>query len=125
MGFRNGAYATVWEATPVSDTRTKVRLSISKKNRQTGEYEQDFSGFVTFVGTACARKAAKLREKDRIKLGEVDVQNRYDREKNTTFYNPAVFSFETAEEAGKQTSAERKQQRGVDHGEIDDSRLPF
>ena len=37
------------------------RLSISKKNRATGEYEQDFSGFVMFVGTACAKKAAALK----------------------------------------------------------------
>lgn len=44
MGFRTGAYAKVWEVTPMSDTSTKVRLSVSRKNKQTNEYEQDFSG---------------------------------------------------------------------------------
>ena len=39
MGFRTGAYAKVWEVTPMSDTSTKVRMSISRKNKQSGEYE--------------------------------------------------------------------------------------
>lgn len=38
MGFRNGAFAKVWEVTPVSDTSTKLRISISRKNKQTNEY---------------------------------------------------------------------------------------
>ena len=42
MGFRTGAYAKIWEVTPMSDTSTKVRLSVSRKNKQTNEYEQDF-----------------------------------------------------------------------------------
>lgn len=41
MGFRTGAYAKVWEVTPMSDTSTKIRISVSRKNKQTGEYEQD------------------------------------------------------------------------------------
>ena len=57
MGFRNGAFAKVWEVTPVSDTSTKLRISISRKNKQTNEYEQDFSGFVLAIGTAAASKA--------------------------------------------------------------------
>ena len=73
MGFRTGAYAKVWEVTPMSDTSTKVRMSISRKNKQSGEYEQDFSGFVLAIGTAAAKKAAGLKEGNRIKLGDVDV----------------------------------------------------
>ena len=38
MGFRTGAYAKIWEVTPMSDTSTKVRLSVSRKNKQTNEY---------------------------------------------------------------------------------------
>ena len=38
MGFRTGAYAKVWEVTPMSDTSTKVRMSISRKNKQSGEF---------------------------------------------------------------------------------------
>ena len=65
MGFRTGAYAKVWEVTPMSDTSTKVRMSVSRKNKQTGEYEQDFSGFVLCIGTAAARKAMQLHEGSR------------------------------------------------------------
>ena len=68
MGFRTGAYAKVWEVTPMSDTSTKVRMSISRKNKQSGEYEQDFSGFVLAIGTAAAKKAAGLKEGDIITL---------------------------------------------------------
>ena len=31
MGFRTGAFAKVWEVTPMSDTSTKLRMSISRK----------------------------------------------------------------------------------------------
>ena len=60
MGFRTGAWAKVWEVKPMSDTSTKIRMSVSRKNKQ-GEYEQDFSGFVLAIGTAAAHKAAGLR----------------------------------------------------------------
>lgn len=98
MGFRSQAFCKVWEITPQTDTRTKGRISISRKNRQTGEYETDFSGFVSFLGSAAARKAASLKEGDRIRLGDVDVSNRYDKEKQVTYTNFNIFSFETQDE---------------------------
>ncbi len=97
MGFRTGSYATVWSVEPKSPANTKVRLSTSRKNKQTGEYEQDFSGFVNFAGTVAASKAAKLKEKDRIKLGDVDVTTKYNKETKVTYTNYACFSFEPAE----------------------------
>lgn len=98
MGFRKETWATVWEVKPVSDTFCKGRISVSRKSRQTGEYEQDFNGFVGFVGTACAAKAARLNTKDRIYLGDVDVTTNYVKESNTTYTNFKVFSFKTQEE---------------------------
>lgn len=85
MGFRTGSYATIWTVESASDTRTKARISISRKNKQTGEYDTDFSGFVDFIGTAAARKALSLKEKDRIKLGDVDVTNNYSKETGKTY----------------------------------------
>ena len=38
MGFRKGSYARVWEVQPVSDTNTKIRITISRKDKLTGEY---------------------------------------------------------------------------------------
>lgn len=126
MGFRKDAFATVWSSEVVSDTMTKVRLSTSRKNKQTGEYENDFSGFVSFVGTAAAKKAAALKEKDRIKLGDVDVTNRYDKEKNVTYTNFKVFSFEMSGGGSSHPAPQDAEpQPQVDDGELDDSRLPF
>ena len=124
MGFRKESYATVWEVEPVSDTLTKGRISIRRKNKQTGDYETDFSGFVSFVGTVAAKNATQLKEKDRIKLGDVDVTNRYDTEKKVTYTNYKIFSFEKQDDTTPATGAE-KMQSTVDNGEVDDSRLPF
>ena len=123
MGFRTGAYAKVWEVTPMSDTSTKVRMSISRKNKQSGEYEQDFSGFVLAIGTAAAKKAAGLKEGNRIKLGDVDVTTKYDKEKKITYTNFKMFSFELDGDEPRDCSTEP--QPIVDEGEFDDYRLPF
>lgn len=127
MGFRTGAYAKVWEVTPMSDTSTKVRMSVSRKIKGTEEYEQDFSGFVLAVGTAAAGKAAKLKEGDRIKLGDIDVTTKYDKDKKITYTNYKMFSFEDAN-GGSTSSQANDPQPVVDDGDIDDSgedRLPF
>lgn len=124
MGFRNGAFAKVWEVTPVSDTSTKLRISISRKNKQTNEYEQDFSGFVMCVGTAAAKKASMLPAGARIKLGDTDVSTRYDAEKKITYTNFKLFSFENDGDNSEHIPAEP--QPAVDDGEIEDDRqLPF
>ena len=129
MGFRTGSYATIWSVESASDTRTKARISISRKNKQTGEYDTDFSGFVDFIGTAAARKALTLKEKDRIRLGDVDVTNNYNKEKNITYTNFKIFSFGTQAEinsgGGGNSGFNTEPQRAVDSGEIDDSQLPF
>ena len=117
MGFRKDSYATVWSTERVSDTLTKGRISVSRKDKQSGEYAQDFSGFVSFVGTACAKKAVGLKERDRIRLGDVDVTTRYDKAKNTTYTNFLIFAFEKEGAQGKQTTA-------VDDGEMGEE-LPF
>ena len=131
MGFRTGAWAKVWEVTPMSDTSTKVRISVNRKNKQSGEYEQDFSGFVLAIGTAAAHKAAGLKEGDRIKLGDVDVSTKYDKDKKITYTNFKMFSFEAEGESSGSSSSSRSApppddpHSGVDDGEVDDNRLPF
>ncbi len=125
MGFRTGAYATVWEVEPVRETATKIRISTSRKDKQTGEYEQDFSGYVLCCGTATAANAAKLRKGDRIKLGDCEVTTRYDKGREITYTNYRLFSFEDAG-GGQRQSAPTDPQPQVDSGEIDDSQpLPF
>lgn len=130
MGFRNGAYAKVWEVKTVWDTNTKCRISTSRKNKNSGEYEQDFSGYVAFVGTANAKKAACLEAGDRIKLGDVDVISKYSGDKNQTYYNFTCFSFETVGNSDNSSPSVEpnpfENNFAVDSGEVDEeNKLPF
>ena len=129
MGFRKDSWATVWSVEPRSDTLTQVRLSISRKDKSNGEYVQDFSGFVAFLGTATAKKAANLKEKDRIKLGDVDVSSGMTEKdgNKVIYYNFRCFSFEKQDEE-KTSSAfaptQTEPQPAVDEGANED-KLPF
>ena len=122
MGFRKDAFATVWSVEPVNDSVTKCRISTSRKEKGSDNYVQDFGGFVSFVGTACAKKAARLKERDRIKLGDVDVTNKYDKVKNTTYTNFNVFDFDMQNGSGGGSGSQPAAQ--VDDGEPS-SNLPF
>lgn len=124
MGFRTGAYAMVWSVEPKSDTWTKARISISRKVKNSDEYEQDFSGFVDFSGTASAKKAATLKPETRIKLGDVDVTNKYDSKNGVTYTNYKIWSFEPVGSAAPANDV-TEPQPVVDSGEVDDARLPF
>jgi hypothetical protein len=125
MGFRTGNFCTVWSVEPISDTNTKARISVSRKNKMTGEYETDFSGFVNFVGTAAASKALSLKERDRIKLGDVDVTTRYDKEKKVEYVNYKIFSFEQPDaENNNAAPTPQKKMSVLEEGEQGDG-FPF
>jgi len=79
-------------------------VSTSRKNKDTGEYEQDFSGYVMMIGQAHA-KAQKLKEGDRIKLGDVDVTTTYDKERKKEYVNYKCFDFEMADAPQNQGSS--------------------
>ncbi len=137
MGFRKGAYATVWEIEVINTNLVKARIAISHKDKETDKYIQDFGGYITFAGTAAAGKALKLKEKDRIRLGDVDVITKSDKDKEKWYTNFYVYSFESPYElnsqrseidAGAVKSGENKikfSSDGVDSGEINNSGLPF
>ncbi len=132
MGFRQNGFCSVWSTEPSkSGSTTRVRLSSSRKNKVTGEYEQDFSGFCTFIGRA-HDMAQNLRPKDRIKILECDVGTTYDKEKQKEYVNYKVFDFEMADGSapngdGSQSGSKKKPAFSVDDGEVDadDSNLPF
>ena len=99
--FRNGAFATFWGASKDDRDNVIVSLSTSRKNKDTDEYTTDFSNkFVRFHGEA-GIKALKLKEKDRIKITECAVTNKYDKEKKTTYWTCWVYDFEDANAPGK------------------------
>jgi hypothetical protein len=122
MGFRTGAYAKVWEVKAVTETSTKIRISVSRKNKKTGEFEQDFSGFVLCVGTAAAQMATRLTSASRIKLGDCDVTTTYNKEKNITYTNFKLYSFEDVSGDAQTTDDDPAQKKPVDDGEVD---LPY
>ena len=129
MGLKNGTFATVWEVKKGNGNYTDVRLSTSRKNKQTDQYETDFSGFVRFIGTA-HQNASSLKEKDRIKIGDFEVTNNYDKEKKVTYTNFAVFSFESADGNGGNAGAAQKPQNKKNDfmsipDDISDAELPF
>ena len=126
-GFRSGAFCTIWSTEPGKGNFTNVRLSISRKNKETDQYEDEFSGFCMFIGEARA-KAEHLKERDRIKLGDVDVTRRYDKEKQKEYYTFKVFSFEMADGNGSQSNHSASQQvssNPVDSNPVDTDELPF
>lgn len=94
MGFRTDAYAKVW-GVENKGNYSVVDMSVSKKNKETGGYDVEFSNkFVRFIGTA-HKLADGLKKGDTIKIGNCDVTHVYSKEKNTTYTNFLVFSFET------------------------------
>ncbi len=104
MAFRNNAYATVWSIEPGRGNFTKCRISTSRKNKETDQYEQDFSGFITMIGQAHA-KAQNLRERDRIKLLDIDVTSRYDKERAREYINFNCFDFAMADQPAQSAPA--------------------
>lgn len=146
MGFRVGAYAKVWSIEPKSDTWTKLRISISKKKKDSDEYIYEYSGFVDVNGTVPAARAAKLSEGDRIRLGEVDTLCTWDKEKGVEHGYRKVFSFYTEKDkefemkypdllkqlAGQNPSSgggssrpAKSAKKPVDSGDMDAPDLPF
>lgn len=128
MGFRTGSYATVWEVNPKSEAVTIVRISTSRKLKGTDEYVQDFSGYVAFVGKENAAKAAKFHEKDHIKLGDIDVTTKYDKEKKVTYTNFSCFSFEMGNGGGsikQQSENPASEGENPNDGDIGGDGLPF
>lgn len=106
MGFRTGAWAKVWEVEDKGKYLV-VSMSTSKKDKETGQYETDWSNkFVRFVGEAAK---ADIKPNDRIKIGDCDVTSHYDKEKKITYTNYVVFSFEIGDDdKPKNTKASKK-----------------
>lgn len=103
MGFRTGAYASVFSVKRGAGNFYDVNLTTSHKDRNSGNYVRDFGAYVRFVGDA-ANVVAKFNGKNskdnggrplaRIKLGDIDTTNTYNAAKNITYTNHVVFSCE-------------------------------
>lgn len=121
MGFRVNTFCKVWKVEDGKGNYKNVRLSVSKKNKMSGEYEQDFSGICMFIGPA-KEKIEKVKEGDRIKITDIDVSNKYDKEKNTTYVTYKVFDFESDQSAPAQKTESVAKSEGENNSE---DNLPF
>lgn len=114
--FANNSYVSVWKVdkgTRGNGNYYDVRISSSRKRKDTGEYETDFSGFVRFAGKA-ADVVAPFDGQDshnngnkpitRLKLINVGVSNSYNSEKKITYWNPVVFEAEEASDNNHSSS---------------------
>ena len=130
MGFRTGAYATVWRTKETNSSKvTKAQISTNRKNRQTDEWERDFSHWVKFIGSA-NDKVATLGERARIRILECEVLADYNKEKETTYYDFVIYDFESvdSEIPTKGTKPAAKKQAFPDEpvdGDVSEDNLPF
>ena len=84
--------------------------------------------YVAFVGKENAAKAAKFHEKDHIKLGDIDVTTKYDRDKKVTYTNFSCFSFETTNVSGsikQQSENPASEGENPNDGDVGGDGLPF
>lgn len=125
MAFRDNAYATVWETRTIKGPSLLVRLSTSYKDKKTDQYISDFSEYVFFSGDA-AKKAAKLKEKDRIRLLQTSVTSRWDKDKKVNHYTFNVWDFEMADsKGGSGTKSSAAAPKAAPAVEEDTDELPF
>lgn len=94
MGFRVGSWMKVWEIQPKSAGVTSIKGSVSRKNKETGEYETEFCEYCSCLGANIAQKAANLQVGQTIKLKDIDVTSVYDKVKQQKYINYKIFDFD-------------------------------
>lgn len=98
MGFCNNSYAKIKEVVEKHDNYTVCKITITRKNKLTNEYELQFSALCRFVGNA--HKSVPLADQ-RIKITSCDVTNCYkDKDEKLQFTkNPqyVIFGYELQE----------------------------
>lgn len=111
MGFKQGAFARIWSVNDEGKYST-ANVSVSRKNKETGKYDVEFSdGYVRLVGSA--HEAAKelglpTREEfdsqsDKgvsVKISSCDVTNNYDTKTKKLYTNCVIFGFEIPDNNG-------------------------
>lgn len=122
MGFAVGQYAKIKEVKEVKEKYSVVKLSFSKKNKTTNQYETDFIAFASFVGDAHLQRPM---ENQRIKITACDVANCYVKDDKIEFLkNPryVVYGYELQDSNGTAPQPIKVEQAMAI---ADDDDLPF
>ena len=129
MGFCTNAYAKIKEVVEKQTNYTVCKVTITRKNKLTNEYELQFSAHCRFVGNA--HKSVPMADQ-RIKITSCDVTNCYkDKDGNLQFTkNPqyVVFGYELQESQGASAPMPyNPYDNGVNFEDLSssDSDLPF
>ena len=98
-----------------------------KKNFRKGNNQWVFIEMVTqqYGKRDNASAAARLKEKDRIKLGNIDVTTKYDKEKGREYVNYTCFGFEPASISAAQSTQPSEGDNPVGEGVLSDGDVPF
>ena len=130
MGFRNEAYATLWEVRSTKNPKIMSgRLTVSRK-KPDGTWDDEFNQWVKFIGKA-REKAEDIDGRTRIKILECDTRAPYDMEaKATKWYEFIIFDFETMDgnaNTGSKpsTKAPAKKTAFEYDGDSDEEDVPF
>ena len=98
MGFKNNAYAKVWKVNMQEGRNPSAQITITRKNKQTGEYITEFSGFVDCLFDA-KDKITGVAEGARIKILSCDINNTYNKDTKETRWYPKLMDFEVVDTA--------------------------
>lgn len=117
--FGNGNYLTIWEVEDKGNYAV-VSVSSSKKNKQTGKYDTDFSNkYVRFIGDAYNCRPQKGQ---RIKIVDCGVSNVYMNNGEKVYMknpNYCVFKYELLDDNGASSSEPMRLEP------VSDDMLPF
>lgn len=106
MGLSSrGFWAKVWKCENRGNYH-ELQISVSKKDKNTGEYTRDYAGFVRCIGYA-HNKANDIVPGDSIRITNFDVSNSYSKEKNITYTKVAVFDIEEIRKADGTVATEQ------------------
>lgn len=132
MGFRQGAYAKIWSIENKGNYSI-AGLSVSKKNKETDQYETEFQdNFVRLVGTAhdIARSLEYIPKNGvSIKISSCDVTNKYDAKTGKKFTNFVIFGFENLNNNDNKSTFQKTESKEIVNDNVDDDfdndSLPF
>ena len=124
--FANNNYAKVWKIYPPQKKDQKftlVQMSTSQKDKKSGEYNTDFSGYVRLISKAF-EKSKELEAKDSIKIVKCGVTTSYNKQENKSYETFLIFDFDFAND-----KKEKEAEKGVDEfmsmDDIENVKLPF
>lgn len=129
MGFKNNAYAKVWEVINEKNDKgyrsPQLRISISRKDKESN-YVQDFGGYVSLMGD-CRKLVDDINVGDTVKLISVDVSNHYDKDNRATYTYYKVWELEQPDKNESGSSNNSKTNTKAENTTDDQSEedLPF